>query len=39
MHSARVQLVSADELIGDWQSWNEGKPEGPPMRFHLLRKK
>ena len=39
MHSARVQLVSADELIGDWQSWSEGKPDGPPMRFHLLRKK
>ncbi len=39
MHSARVQLLSADELIGDWQSWNEGKPDGPPMRFHLLRKK
>jgi len=39
MHSARIQLVSADELIGEWQGWNAGKPDGPPMRFHLLRKK
>jgi hypothetical protein len=39
MHSARIQLVSADELIGEWQGWNGGKPDGPPMRFHLYRKK
>jgi len=39
MHSARIQLVNADELIGEWQGWSGGKPDGPPMRFHLLRKK
>lgn len=39
MHSARIQRVGPDELISEWQAWNAGKPDGPPMRFHLLRKK
>jgi hypothetical protein len=39
MHSARIQLESADEIIGEWQGWNAGKPDGPPMRFHFVRRK
>ena len=39
MHSARIQLVGPDELIAEWQTWNAGKPDGPPERFHLLRRK
>jgi hypothetical protein len=39
MHSARIRLVSKDEIIGEWQGWNGGKPDGPPMRFHLVRKR
>ena len=38
MHSARIELVSDDEIIGEWQGWAAGKPDGPPMRFHLVRK-
>ena len=39
MHSARIRLIGPDEILGEWQSWNAGKPEGAPMRLHLLRKK
>ena len=38
MHSARIELIGPDELIGHWQGWSGGKPDGPPMRFHLVRK-
>jgi hypothetical protein len=39
MHGLRMQLVGPDELIAEWQSWSRGKPDGPPKRFHLMRKR
>ena len=38
MHSARLELLGPDELIGEWQSWSNGRPSGAPKRFHLLRR-
>ena len=38
MHSAWIEFVSADEIIGEWQGWEGGKPEAQAMRFHLKRK-
>jgi hypothetical protein len=39
MHSARIELLGDDEILGEWQGWSAGKPEGLPMRFHLVRSK
>jgi hypothetical protein len=39
MHSARLEFISADEFKGTWQNWKDGKPEGPPHGFRVVRKK
>lgn len=39
MHSARLELVSPDELRADWMSWSGGKVSDHVGRFHLKRKK
>ncbi|MBI5068557.1 MAG: hypothetical protein HZB56_09975 [Deltaproteobacteria bacterium] len=38
MHSARIQLPGPDKVIGDWVSWQDGKPAST-MRFDLARQK
>lgn len=38
MHSARLQLPDEDHLVGDWTSWQGGKPAST-MRFELARQK
>jgi hypothetical protein len=39
MHSARLELRGPDELVGEWQGWDGGRPSDPPTRFHLLRRR
>jgi len=39
MHSARLDFVSADEFKATWQTWKDGKPEGPAHSFRIVRKK
>jgi hypothetical protein len=39
MHSERIQLLGPDEIIGEWQGWSGGKPDGAPARLHLLRQR
>jgi hypothetical protein len=38
MHSARIEFVSADEVKGTWQNWNDGKADHAAT-FRLVRKK
>lgn len=38
MHSARIRLAGPDKVVGDWVSWQGGKPAGT-MRFDLTRQK
>lgn len=39
MRSVRLQLVGPDELIAEWEVWRAGKPDGAPLRLHLVRKR
>jgi len=38
MHSARLRFAGEDQLVGDWTSWQGGKPAST-MRFELARQK
>lgn len=38
MHSAWYEFVSADEIRGEWQGWDAGKPSEHSVRFHLKRR-
>ncbi len=38
MHSARIELISPDEIRQTWQSWNKGTPAGQAASFRLTRK-
>lgn len=40
MHASRMEILSADEIKGEWQGWAGGKPDGAHVaRYHLKRKK
>lgn len=39
MHSARLEFLSADEIRASWQNWKDGRPDGPPHPFRVVRKK
>ena len=38
MHSARIEFVSADEIVGTWQNWRAGKPHEGDASFRIVRK-
>jgi hypothetical protein len=39
MHAARLEFISADEFKATWQNWKDGKADGPPHSFRVVRKK
>ncbi len=39
MHAARLEFISADEFKATWQTWKDGKADGPAHSFRIVRKK